>query len=93
MSHFSLYMVASYVTWTFGNLLRAYSVSFWLAGLLSTMVMCLFALIIEFLVMRRIYGRQLGEQLLITFALVFILDDLAKVIWGTTPSISPSLPY
>jgi len=89
MSHFSLYMVASYVTWTFGNLLRAYSVSFWLAGLLSTMVMCLFALIIEFLVMRRIYGRQLGEQLLITFALVFILDDLAKVIWGTTPLYLP----
>jgi len=89
MSHFSLYMVASYVTWTFGNILRAYSVSFWLAGLLSAMVMCLFALVIEFLVMRRIYGRQLGEQLLITFALVFILDDLAKVIWGTTPLFLP----
>jgi len=53
------------------------------------MVMCLFALVIEFLVMRRIYGRQLGEQLLITFALVFILDDLAKVIWGTTPLFLP----
>jgi branched-chain amino acid transport system permease protein len=85
MSHFSLYMVASYVTWTFGNLLREHEFSFWLAFLLSALSMCGLALIIEFLLMRRIYERQLGEQLLITFALVFMLDDLTRMVWGTSP--------
>ena len=85
MSHFSLYMFASYVTWTFGNLLKAHQFSFWLASLLCLLAMTVFALIIELFVMRRIYQRQLGDQLLITFALVFILDDVAKMIWGSTP--------
>jgi len=85
MSHFSFYMIASYVTWTFATLLQNYQFSFWAAFVLSILVMSIFALIIEFIVMRRIYERQLGEQLLITFAMVFILDDLVKIIWGSNP--------
>jgi branched-chain amino acid transport system permease protein len=41
--------------------------------------------VIEKLVMRHLYDRQLGEQLLITFAMVYILDDLTKIVWGSTP--------
>jgi branched-chain amino acid transport system permease protein len=85
MSHFSLYMLASYVTWTFCSLLKAYQFSFWLASLFCVLTMTVFAFIIELSVMRRIYQRQLGDQLLITFALVFILDDVAKMIWGSSP--------
>jgi len=83
MAHFSLYMIASYFTWTFSNILRDYAFSFWLAFLLSALAMCVFAWIIERLVMRRIYERELGDQLLITFAMVYIFDDLAKIIWGS----------
>jgi branched-chain amino acid transport system permease protein len=85
MSHFSLYMFASYVTWTFGTLLKAHQFSFWLASLFCLLTMTVFAIIIELLVMRRIYKRQLGDQLLLTFAMVFILDDVAKMIWGSSP--------
>ena len=83
MAHFSLYMIASYFTWTFNNLLRSYEISFWLAFFLSSLAMCIFAWIIERLVMRRIYDRELGEQLLITFSMVYIFDDLTKIIWGS----------
>jgi len=85
MSHFSLYMIASYVTWTLCNLLMGHEVAYWLAFFLGALTMCVFALIIEFLVMRRVYERQLGDQLLITFALVFIFDDLTRTIWGSSP--------
>lgn len=85
MAHFSFYMLASYVTWSFNNFLGANGYSFWLALFFCAITMCIFALTIEFLVMRRIYERQLGEQLLITFAMVFILDDVAKMIWGSSP--------
>jgi len=85
MSHFSLYMIASYVTWSFASLLRNYQFSFWAAFFLSALTMCFLAFIIERLVMRRLYKRELGEQLLITFAMVYILDDLVKMIWGSSP--------
>jgi branched-subunit amino acid ABC-type transport system permease component len=85
MSHFSLYMISSYVTWTFCNLLMDHEIAYWLAFFLCALTMCVFALIIEFLVMRQMYERQLGEQLLITFSLVFIFDDLTKTIWGSSP--------
>ena len=85
MAHFSLYMISSYLMWTFCNLLRGYEFTFWAAFPLSIAAMIVLALCIELLVMRRIYERPLGEQLLITFALVFILDDVAKMVWGSTP--------
>lgn len=87
MAHFSLYMLSSYLTWTFSNLLIGLKFSFWAAFFLSVLGMGLLALVIEFLVMRRIYERPLGEQLLLTFAVVFILDDLVKLIWGSSPRL------
>jgi branched-chain amino acid transport system permease protein len=83
MAHFSLYMIASYFTWTFGTLLRGYDFSFWAAFVLCILAMCILGWVIERLVMRRIYERALAEQLLITFSMVYILDDLAKMIWGS----------
>jgi branched-chain amino acid transport system permease protein len=85
MAHFSLYMIASYLTWTFHTMLRGFEFSFWLAFVLAAFVMCILGWIIERLVMRHIYGRELGEQLLITFAMVYILDDLTKIVWGSNP--------
>ncbi len=85
MAHFSLYMIASYFTWTFHNFLMDYSFSVWAAFICSAGAMALLGLVIERLVMRHLYERELGEQLLITFAMVYILDDLTKVIWGSSP--------
>ncbi len=48
--------------------------------------------IIERLFLRRIYGSDIHIQLLLTFAIFLILDDLMKVIWGTKP-LFVSEPY
>jgi branched-chain amino acid transport system permease protein len=85
MAHFSLYMIASYLTWTFHSMLRSSEFAFWSAFILAAVVMCVLGWIIERLIMRHIYGRELGEQLLITFAMVYILDDLTKIVWGSNP--------
>jgi branched-chain amino acid transport system permease protein len=89
MAHFSLYMIASYFTWTFHNYLVDYSFSFWAAFVCAAAAMAVLGLIIERLVMRYLYERELGEQLLITFAMVYILDDLTKVVWGSSPLFVP----
>jgi branched-chain amino acid transport system permease protein len=85
MAHFSLYMIASYMTWTFHNYLIDYGFSVAAAFIFAALAMALLGLVIEKLVMRHLYDRQLGEQLLITFAMVYILDDLTKIVWGSTP--------
>ena len=37
---------------------------------------------LERFLIRRMYGRELPEQLLLTFALILIIGDLIKLIWG-----------
>ncbi len=48
--------------------------------------------IIERLFLRRVYGRADAIQLLLTFSVLLILDDLMKLIFGTKP-IFVSEPY
>lgn len=43
--------------------------------------------LIERLLLRRVYGQAEAIQLLLTFAILLILDDLIKLIWGTTPML------
>jgi branched-chain amino acid transport system permease protein len=51
-----------------------------------------FGPIIERLFLRRIYGQAESIQLLLTFSIFLILDDLMKLIWGTKPMFV-SEPY
>jgi branched-chain amino acid transport system permease protein len=48
--------------------------------------------LIERLFLRRIYGSDMHIQLLLTFAIFLILDDLTKLIWGPRP-LFVSEPY
>ena len=43
--------------------------------------------LIERLFLRRVYGQAEAIQLLLTFSILLILDDLIKLIWGTTPML------
>ncbi len=48
--------------------------------------------LIERVFLRRVYGRAEAIQLLLTFSIFLILDDLLKLIWGTKPMFI-SQPY
>lgn len=89
MAHFSLYMIASYLTWTFHHLLVGYQFAYWAAFVLAALSMAVLGFVIERVVMRYLYDRELGEQLLITFSMVYILDDVTKLIWGSRPLFVP----
>ena len=45
----------------------------------------LFRSLIERLALRRVYGSDIHIQLLLTYSILLILDDLMKLIWGTDP--------
>jgi branched-chain amino acid transport system permease protein len=48
--------------------------------------------LIERVFLRQVYGRAEAIQLLLTFSIFLILDDLMKLIWGTKPMFV-SQPY
>jgi branched-chain amino acid transport system permease protein len=48
--------------------------------------------LIERIFLQRVYGRAEAIQLLLTFSIFLILDDLMKLIWGTKP-LFVSEPY
>ncbi len=48
--------------------------------------------LVERVLLRPIYGREDVVQLLVTFALFLILEDLMKLVWGTRP-VYAAAPY
>jgi branched-chain amino acid transport system permease protein len=48
--------------------------------------------VIERLFLRRVYSRDEEVQLLLTFSISLILEDVVKLIWGVTP-IFADMPY
>lgn len=85
-AHATFWLLAGYLTVTlYSYLAEAFEPSFLLlvpavAG--ATAFMVVVGLVVERLLIRRMYGRELPEQLLLTFALVLIIGDVIKLIWG-----------
>ncbi len=57
-------------------------VGFWGALVLSPILTAAFGLIIERVLIRRLYGRDPLYSLLLTFGLAFMLEDGTRFIWG-----------
>jgi branched-chain amino acid transport system permease protein len=63
-------------------------VGFWGALVVAPLLTAALGLAIERLLIRRVYGRDPLYSLLLTFGLAYILEDVARYIWG-----AQSLPY
>jgi branched-chain amino acid transport system permease protein len=64
---------------------------FWLALLLAPVLTAVVGLIVERLLIRRLYGRDPLYSLLLTFGLAFIFEDGLRYVWGpsTVPFATP----
>lgn len=77
-THGAFYMIGAYLAMTVFQVTQSYS----LALLGAAVGACLFGIIIERFFMQRIYGGNVLMQLLVCYALVLILDDLVRIVWG-----------
>ena len=77
-AHGSLYMIGAYLALT----THAMTGSFALAVLAGTLGTALFGLFFERFLLSRIYGRDVLMQLLVCYAVILILDDVVKIVWG-----------
>ena len=87
VAHGSLYMAGAYVA---AQTMQA-TQSFLLAVVVSAVVTGLVGLIIELVLVRRLVVRDHLAQVLGTFAIILIANDVVKMIWGPAP-VMMSMP-
>ena len=89
-AHGSLYMLGAFLAYQLMPLFGGSTVmSFAISVLIAALVVALLGLIFEVLILRRIYGADDLLQLIITLALVLILRDIVKAIWGANDVTVP----
>jgi branched-chain amino acid transport system permease protein len=82
-AHGSFYMVGAYLAWQVVAWLHPAGGAFWLASFAAALGVAVLGAVTERLFFRSLYGREELYQLLFTYALVLILADAAKFLWGT----------
>jgi len=82
-AHGSFYMIGAYLAWQLVHILGPASGNFWVAVLASALAVALLGAVLEHFLLRRLYGREELYQLLFTYAVVLVLADATKIIWGT----------
>lgn len=88
-AHGSFYMLGAYLCYTS---LRYLGVNFWLGVLVGPLAVCLVGFVVERYLLRQVYDLELSYQLLLTFSLVLIFDELVKMIWGAGSIGAPAVP-
>jgi branched-chain amino acid transport system permease protein len=85
LAHGTLFMLGSYIAFTF----ISNEVNYWVALVLSVILTGVFGIILEKVLIKHVYGKEL-EQVLLTFGLSFIIADSVKWIWGTDMKTIPA---
>ncbi len=88
-AHGSFYMLGAYVCFT---VLKYMGSNFWLGLVFGPLVVAAVGYAMERYLLRYVYHLELPYQLLLTFAMVLIFDDLVKIIWGAGSLGSPTVP-
>ncbi len=94
-AHGSLYMIGAYTAATLVPRLLELSfgpVTFWAGILASAIIVGLIGILIEVLLLRRIYGAPELFQLLATFGVVLVVQDLTILIFGPEDILGPRAP-
>ena len=90
-AHGSLYMLGAYIGYTLAAAIPG-PAGFWVALLGAALAVGLVGLFIELIVLRRIYGSPELFQLLATFGVVLIVQDVARWLWGPEDLLGPRAP-
>jgi branched-chain amino acid transport system permease protein len=91
-AHGSLYMLGAYLAYTITGELPRTPLGFFGGLLLAAAAVALIGALIEITILRRIYAAPEIFQLLATFGVVLIVQDLVLWIWGPEDLFAPRAP-
>ena len=78
LAHGSFYMLGAYLAWSLSALFGSLSLAIIGGAALSV----LFGLALEWLLFRHFYARDHLDQVLLTFGLIYIFEELRSIVWG-----------
>lgn len=78
LAHGSFYMLGAYLAWS----LSAQLGSLTLAILVGAVLAAIFGLALEWLLFRHFYHRDHLDQVLLTFGMIYIFEELRSILWG-----------
>jgi branched-chain amino acid transport system permease protein len=78
LAHSSFYMLGAYLAWSLSSLTG----SFTLAILGGAILSIAFGLLLERLLFRYFYDRDHLSQVLLTFGLIYIFEEVRSILWG-----------
>ncbi len=91
-AHGALYMLGAYLAVSLTTALPATPLGFFGGVLLAALVVGAAGVIVEFIVLRRIYSAPEIFQLLATFGVALIIQDLVLAVWGPEEQFAPRAP-
>lgn len=91
-AHGSLYMIGAYIAYTITTHWPPTSVNFFGGVLLAALAVAALGALIEVALLRRIYASPEIFQLLATFGVVLIVQDVTLAIWGPNELFAPRAP-
>jgi branched-chain amino acid transport system permease protein len=80
-AHGALYMLGAYFSWSVLQLTG----QFWLCLLLAPVGVALAGMVIERFFLRRVHAFGHAHELLLTFGMAYIIEELVKIFWGNEP--------
>lgn len=81
LAHGSLFMMGAY----FAAAVFGSTHSFLLAALAAVLGAALLGLLLERTILTRLYGRDHLYQVLATFGIILVLNEVVRIIWGQSP--------
>lgn len=78
-AHGALFMVGAYA----GLWVASLTGSFWWGLLVAPIMIGAFGMLIEFVLIRRLYGRSIDDPLLLTFGLSYVLVEGVRIVFGS----------
>ncbi len=90
-AHGSFYMLGAFAGYSLMQVLPG-AIGFWASVLLSGLIVGVIGVIVEILVLRPVYKAPELFQLVATFGVILVIQDLALMIWGAEDLLGPRAP-
>jgi len=91
-AHGSFYMLGAYLAYTIVQILPHGILGFWGAVIVASLIVGVIGAMIEILLLRRIYHAPELFQLVATFGVVLVIQDVTLWLWGAEDLVGPRAP-
>jgi branched-chain amino acid transport system permease protein len=78
LAHGAFYMLGAYLAYW----IAAYTGNFWIAAVAGVVIAFVVGLLLEVILIKRLYGRDHLAQVLLSFGLILVIDEVRQLLFG-----------